>query len=695
MQYSEKFKEENEQMKERYDLTIQRIREMKMEHTVSQPYQDYFQKMADFLLQMKDLYDQAGTEAFYSRSLDECRKLNDSLYQDILPENYEKSYANPAYAVKVMGKTFGKILSFLYTEIRGEIIFAYEQRLFDMTIINELFVEIYNLFEQEKVTYRQVKEAVYWYISDYSDVMMMYRIREQLDLELDFATSIIMDSDLLDLRYLYRYGEYISDNEILTAKFLNTCSEEEIDAMAATYTEGYREGFSNNGMDISKKKLVNIRYSIGFERIIRAAIKQFRSMGLEPIIYRSAVHSINKRQMIKIGYISTSPNKQYEFDHRCDSAIYLDKSLVTRKLENLRAAYEEYVAEANVFGGPACMEIFGEYPFEPLNKQEVYGYSKAQEELEVQYRGQANQIVNEYINPEERSFTIIAYPMPEIGEDYEEIFKEIVKVNTLDKELYKNIQQNLIDALDQAKEVRVIGRGENQTDILVQMHSLANPEKETNFENCLADVNIPVGEVFTSPKLTGTNGVLHVSEVYLNELKYNDLKITFEDGMISDYTCKNFETEEENKKYIKENVLYNRETLPIGEFAIGTNTTAYVMAHHYNIVYKLPILIVEKMGPHFAVGDTCYSYCEETKVYNPDGKEIVAKDNERSLLRKEEISQAYFHCHTDITIPYEEIGSITAIKEDGSEIPIISDGRFVLSGTEALNQPFLDEMEKN
>lgn len=695
MQYSEKFKEENEQMKERYDLTIQRIREMKMEHTVSQPYQDYFQKMADFLLQMKDLYDQAGTEAFYSRSLDECRKLNDSLYQDILPENYEKSYANPAYAVKVMGKTFGKILSFLYTEIRGEIIFAYEQRLFDMTIINELFVEIYNLFEQEKVTYRQVKEAVYWYISDYSDVMMMYRIREQLDLELDFATSIIMDSDLLDLRYLYRYGEYISDNEILTAKFLNTCSEEEIDAMAATYTEGYREGFSNNGMDISKKKLVNIRYSIGFERIIRAAIKQFRSMGLEPIIYRSAVHSINKRQMIKIGYISTSPNKQYEFDHRCDSAIYLDKSLVTRKLENLRAAYEEYVAEANVFGGPACMEIFGEYPFEPLNKQEVYGYSKAQEELEVQYRGQANQIVNEYINPEERSFTIIAYPMPEIGEDYEEIFKEIVKVNTLDKELYKNIQQNLIDALDQAKEVRVIGRGENQTDILVQMHSLANPEKETNFENCLADVNIPVGEVFTSPKLTGTNGVLHVSEVYLNELKYNDLKITFEDGMISDYTCKNFETEEENKKYIKENVLYNRETLPIGEFAIGTNTTAYVMAHHYNIVYKLPILIVEKMGPHFAVGDTCYSYCEETKVYNPDGKEIVAKDNERSILRKEEISQAYFHCHTDITIPYEEIGSITAIKEDGSEIPIISDGRFVLSGTEALNQPFLDEMEKN
>ena len=341
------------------------------------------------------------------------------------------------------------------------------------------------------------------------------------------------------------------------------------------------------------------------------------------------------------------------------------------------------------------MEIFGETPFEPVNKQEVYTYSEAQEQLEVQYRSQSNQIVNEYIRPEERSFTIIAYPMPEIGDQYEEIFREIIKVNTLDKDLYREIQQKLIDALDQAKEVWVQGKGANQTDIRVQMQERKNPDRETNFENCLADVNIPVGEVFTSPTLSRTNGILHVSEVYLNELKYKDLAITFEDGMIKDYTCKNFETEEENKKYIKENVLYNQETLPIGEFAIGTNTTAYVMAHRYDIVYKLPILIVEKMGPHFAVGDTCYSYCEETRVYNPDGKEIVAKDNECSILRKEDIKKAYFHCHTDITIPYEEIGSITAIGKDGSSTVIIQNGRFVLPGTEALNQPFLDEMEKN
>lgn len=688
MHYKELFREENEQMIERFMLSIRRIREIREEETVSPVYREYFCKMADFLLKMADLYELIGSGHAKDLSLDEWKTLNHSLYRDILPEHYEESYANPSYAVKKMGAVFGKILSFLYTEIRGEIIFAFEQRLFDMTIINELFLEIYNLFEQEDVTYRQIKDAVYWYISDYSDEMIMYRTREQMDAGLDFATSLIMDSDLTDLRYLYRYGEYISDNEIRTARFLNTFSEAEIERMAEIYTEGYREGFAINGMDISKKKLVNIRYSIGFERMMRAAVRQFRAMGLEPVIYRYAVHSINKRQMIKIGYGSTSPNKQYEFDHRCDSAIYLDKALINRKLENLRKAYEEYAAEAAVFGGPACLEIFGETPFQPVQKEDVYTYHKGQEQLEVQYRGKANQIVNEYIKPEERSFTIIAYPMPEIGEQYEEIFREIVKVNTLDKDMYREIQQHLIDALDQAKTVHVIGNGENRTNIYVQMHPLEDPEHQTNFENCLADVNIPVGEVFTSPKLAGTHGTLHVSEVFLNELGYKDLCLTFEDGMIKDYTCKNFENEEDNQKYVKENVLYNRDTLPIGEFAIGTNTTAYVMVHKYDIVYKLPILIAEKMGPHFAVGDTCYSYCEETIVHNPDGKEIIAKDNECSILRKTDPENAYFNCHTDITIPYEELGSITAIRADGTEISLIRDGRFVLPGTEKLNEAF-------
>ena len=165
------------------------------------------------------------------------------------------------------------------------------------------------------------------------------------------------------------------------------------------------------------------------------------------------------------------------------------------------------------------------------------------------------------------------------------------------------------------------------------------------------------------------------------------MTLTFRDGMITDYSCSNFEKTEENRKYISDNVLFHHETLPIGEFAIGTNTTAYVVARKYGIEEKLPILIAEKTGPHFAVGDTCYSHAEEVAVFNPDGKEIIARDNEVSIMRKKDISAAYFGCHTDITIPYEELGLIEVVRPDGTAVPIIEKGRFVLPGTEELNRP--------
>ena len=174
--------------------------------------------------------------------------------------------------------------------------------------------------------------------------------------------------------------------------------------------------------------------------------------------------------------------------------------------------------------------------------------------------------------------------------------------------------------------------------------------------------------------------------------------------MVEDYVCDNFDNSidvddegnaiNKNKSYIRENILFNHDTLPIGEFAIGTNTTAYVMANRYDIVGKLPILIVEKMGPHFAVGDTCYTWAEDVAVYNPDGKEIISRDNEITLLRKTEPEKAYFNCHTDITIPYDEIGEISAVMSDGSKVQIIADGRFVLEGTEELNRPFDEEADE-
>ena len=677
-----------EQIRERYDLTIDRIGRICMEKTVGEQFREYFQKTAEFILEIERIRKLIETGMWKQLSAEEKREENRKLYEDILPEQYAASYANPAYAVQKLGEEYGRILSFLYTEIRGEIIYAFEQKDLYLTICNELFIEIYNCFESvEQPAYEEIKEIVYWYASDYADVFVADRIREQIDPSLDFATTIIMQADLSDSSYLYDYGEYVSDNEKITAEYLNTLPEETIQKMADTYTEGYRMCFVNGRKDLSKKKTVNVRYPLGFERMMRRALENFEKMGLQPVIFRNAVSVLIKGKN-RTGYYGGVANSQYEFDHQFDQGLFLDKKYVERKLEVMKSTYENHKELARGLAGPAVLEGFGDIPFAPVSKPENVSLTKKQEQLEVFYAGKAGQLVNEYVPGDERGFTIISFPLPAIGEKYEEIFDEVIRINTLDSELYGKIQQNIIDVLDRGTYVHVEGKGDNKTDLDIQLYPLKDPSKETIFENCVADCNIPVGEVFTSPVLKGTNGTLHVSKVFLHELQYQNLEITFEDGMIKDYTCTNFESEEENKKYVFDNVLYNHDTLPIGEFAIGTNTTAYVMAQKYGIEDKLTILIAEKMGPHFAVGDTCYSWSEDVKVYNPNGKEIVARDNEVSILRKEDVSKAYYQCHTDITIPYEELAEISVVTEQGEKIMILQDGRFVVPGTEKLNEPF-------
>lgn len=678
----------DELMQERFSLMRERISEIRKEELVKDPYRDFFRKTGDFILEICGIHSRIREGWLEKATIEELKENNYRMYEDILPEHYEESYGNPAYARKILGREFGQLLGFLYAEVRGMIVFAYENRLFDMTVVMELFVQIYNLFEDPEVSSKDVKDAIYWYISDYSDEMVGYRVREGVDPSLDFAVRIVCESDLTDLRYLYKYGEYVTENELAMASFLNTLTEAEIQAMAKTYTEGYRIGFIQGRKDITKKKTVNIRFQLGFERMVKAAIDQFREMGLAPVIYRSAVHNVNKKQAHRIGYYGAVPNQQFDYDHKDDAALYLDHEFVQRKLRVLQVSYEQVKELAHTHGGPACIETFGEKPFVPVSKKEACALSSHQQKLQVSYDNEAGQIVNRYIKGEERSFTIIAYPVKEIGENFEKIFRETVKINTLDNRLYQGIQQNIIEALDKGEYVRIKGKDGNETDLRVHLHHLDDPQKQTNFENCVADVNIPVGEVFTSPVLQGTDGVLFVSKVFLNGLEYRDLKIGFQDGMIREYSCKNFQKEEENRNFIKENILYHHDTLPLGEFAIGTNTTAYVMARKYQIGHLLPILIAEKMGPHFAVGDTCYSWCEDTSVYNPDGREIIARDNEVSILRKQDISKAYFGCHTDITIPYDELDTICVEALDGSEIYIIRDGRFVLPGTEILNEAF-------
>lgn len=669
-----------EVLMERYGLAAGRISEIARQPDVSEPYEDYFRKTAQFLLGLADICGRAENGSLRKQTMEALKEENRRIYSDIMPDGYEKSYADPAYAKKELGPEVGEILSFLLCRVRENVRTAFRGDVYCLTMIFELFLEIYRQFEESEKTlsgpdFKELRQDIYWHFHDYSEIFQQDYLRRLADHEEDFETSIVMQSDLSGLQYLYLYGAYIGPNEIKTAEFLNSFPEREIQEMADTFTEGYRIGFEVTGKEIGKKQTVQIRYPIGFERMVRAAVKNFEKIGLKPTMLASG----------------TPANRQYDYDHREDRAFYMDKAYVERCLEVRRSWFEEHRELAKGHGGPAVIEVFGEEPFAPVQKPEAIRYDKKQQKLRVYELNMIGRQMNDYMKGEERSFTMIAYPVPAIGGKYKEIFAETVKLNTLDYQLYRDMQQKLIDVLDEADTVHITGKGANKTDLFVKIRPLSDPVQETAFENCVADVNIPVGEVFTSPVLEGTHGKLFVSRVYLKGLNYENLELDFEDGMLTGYTCSNFKEEEENRKYIRENILMHHESLPMGEFAIGTNTTAYRMARDYGIADKLPILIAEKTGPHFAVGDTCYHNEEDIMTYNPDGKAIVARENTVAARRKDPdpavAETAYFNCHTDITIPFDELDRITVVRRDGSTTDLIAGGRFVLAGTEELNQP--------
>ena len=101
---------------------------------------------------------------------------------------------------------------------------------------------------------KALKEIFYWYASDYCDVFAADRIKEQIDPERGcFIVNMIMNEDLSDLRYLYRMGRICGGKmKERQPHTLNSLSQEKIDKMADTFSEGYRIGFVNTGKDLSK-----------------------------------------------------------------------------------------------------------------------------------------------------------------------------------------------------------------------------------------------------------------------------------------------------------------------------------------------------------------------------------------------------------------------------------------------------------
>ncbi|MCI6018521.1 MAG: hypothetical protein MRZ59_06700 [Clostridiales bacterium] len=395
MSYRELFKKENDRLRERYDLAAERIALIVTDHTVSPDFEDYFLKTANFILMMDRLILSVERDELIDADIAKLKHLHDMVYRDIVHENYKTSYANPIYAVRVLGQDYGLLLSALYAKLRLMIIFAWECRRADMTIYMELFIEIYNYFETEKMPDpKLIRQALYWFISDYSDVTLSYRLREQIDDSLDFITDIVMNKNLEDDGYLYRYGSYIGSHELNLAAMMRRKTQSEIDAAALEAAEDYVCMAKKEGVDTLKEKTVHIRFDVGLERLVRAVVLKLQSYGFKTILGRQYDSSAGNmyRYCSRFGV-----PLQYAIDHRCDEALFLDKALTERRLSVLKVSCENMKALAKAYTGTI-------YFTAPQNHQEISeiknaapAFNEKQVQLAQKYLSRSREIIDRYM----------------------------------------------------------------------------------------------------------------------------------------------------------------------------------------------------------------------------------------------------------------------------------------------------------
>jgi len=606
------------------------------------------------------------------KSLDDLEFLkhfNDVFYKVFQEQNYLDSYANPQYCYNCFGE-IGILLSVVYSLVLP---------CNSLVEIDQSFIDKYKNFI-DKIEYKYKSNTL-----GYDDLLSSYKsfshrlqrvslkhfIYMNYGMKRETIESVILNDDLSSTDYMYKLNLHVTDDDKKMVEAINQVSDVKLKEFAECYFEAYMRSFSRNNLIRGSRTGMAIHSFLGLERFTRILYNTILDRGYQPYI----------------AYIQPKPiNNQFEFDHNADDAFYLSDDHLNEYLADITEFFECYKTELFRYSGNFKTVRFGE-TIKPLSFIDVKPkYSDDQAKIKQAMNSSFFRVREKYIPEENRNYSLMGLPCIEIHEDFLEVFEHFIDINKMDNEENERLQSILINELDKAEYIHVVGGRGNRTNIRVNMHNLNNPDQETLFFNCGSDANIPLGEVFTSPKLNGTSGIIHFPSLCIDGMYYKHLELEFDDGVVSNYNCSNVEDPEKNRLYVKENLLESIENLPMGEFAIGTNTYAYNVIKHYGIFDKLNPLLMEKIGPHFAIGDTGYSEMEDIKVYNSNGKEIIAKDNEISIKRTNDIDLAYTYIHKDLTLRIEEIKELSVVTAAHERIVIIEDGRYKLSGLEPLNK---------
>ncbi|MGN0297609.1 MAG: hypothetical protein ACI4C1_00245 [Lachnospiraceae bacterium] len=177
---------------EREELCCLRLTQIQQEYTLAEPFLSFFQQTAGLL----------------------CGSCSSG---KII------SYENEMIATEYLGNLYGKQLSLLYGKLLEEVQNHFGLNREKKVIFSELLIEIYNLFEDEFVSESSVYEVMYWFFSDYSELLVQEDVQwllQGIEPPLENRIWRLYADRKYKERYLQALTQYL-----YSAQFLEHCHD--------------------------------------------------------------------------------------------------------------------------------------------------------------------------------------------------------------------------------------------------------------------------------------------------------------------------------------------------------------------------------------------------------------------------------------------------------------------------------------
>ena len=458
-------------------------------------------------------------------------------------------------------------------------------------------------------------------------------------------------------KYLFNSG-YLIDQQIMRLnRQLNLIDEAPLLRLASDVAESFLRSFRLAGgrTEPSEGSIVRLVYRQGYERVLSMVRVRLELAGLRVLVvppFYSPPESGAVFRYFQNFYVELLDEELCELDFEC-----FEKAVLQYQGE-----LEQNCGFIDIMSfTQACSSRTVQHSPAPSDES-------LQRFIALDRRKVA--LLKEYLSPDKTSFCFFPLPRPSEGDDFNRLLPAVLDVNSGEGWIGEAAQQRLIDDIDRGDTVLIEGRDGNETSLIISLAALDGGGSQTNFTNTGMSQNIPAGEIFTTPVLEGTSGLLHLKSFYFQGHHFTNLRFSFSDGMVTGCSC------EEGIGPVRNILMGGHESLPIGELGIGTNAGAYKLIRDFKLYESAPILISEKTAPHLAIGDSCYAR-QSPPVYNEySGKEVAVANNNPEL----------YNIHIDMALPFAEIGRLSVRLVGGGELVIIRDGAYLPAYLKDLNK---------